>query len=564
MGTILGGKIAAQALIEHRVDVIFTLSGGHITPIYQFLEDSPIQLFDTRHEQAAVFMAEAYGRMTRKPGVAMVTAGPGFTNALSAVANANQANSPMLLIAGSVGVSCCEKWDLQDMRQAPVIEPMVKKAFVCHTPSRIGEFVDMAYRAASCGRPGPVYLELPVDMLNAQVEEAKAKQMNTQICSSHPVDLAKAAQLVDMLKQAKKPMVIAGSGAWYSDSSEQLTAFADKCGVPVFTSSMGRGVISDTHPYCFESAVGTRPGSILYAQADADLVIFLGVRLSLYFMFGEVIDNNAKIAQIDISPEELGRNRPVDLPVCSDARGFLTEVNRLVDEQGAGDDLKKQYADWVDLLRTNDAGSKTMMQPTWESADTPIHPLRLMNEINKFMDRDDDIVVGDGGDTQIWMSMTRTIKQGGHYLDSGLYGCLGVGLPFAQAAKFLNPDKRVLCVIGDGSVGFNFMEFETSIRKNNPFVVIVSNDLGWGMIRHSQTLRLGHNIENGTEIGYVPYHKLVEDLGGFGIEVDKPEDIAPAIEKAFASGKTACVNVMTDPSTISPGSIALASIGAYK
>ncbi len=564
MGTILGGQIAAQALINRGIEVIFTLSGGHITPIYQFLEDSPIQLFDTRHEQAAVFMAEAYGRMTRKPGVAMVTAGPGFTNALSAIANANQANSPLLLISGAVGVSCCEKWDLQDMQQAPVITPMVKKAFVCHTPSRIGEFIDMAYRAAGCGRPGPVYLELPVDVLNAQVEESKAKQFNTTLCSSHPVDIPKAAQIVEMMKAAKKPMVIAGSGAWYSDSSAELTAFADTCGIPIFTSSMGRGVISDTHPYCFESAVATRPGSVLFAQADADLVIFLGVRLSLYFMFGEIIDNNAKIIQIDVSPEELGRNRAVDLPVCSDARGLLTECNRLIDEQGAGDGLKTQYAGWVEQLRSMDTASKTMMQPTWESQDTPIHPLRLMNEIDKFMDRDDDIIVGDGGDTQIWMSMTRTVRQGGHYLDSGLYGCLGVGLPYAQSAKFLNPDKRVLCVIGDGSVGFNFMEFETSIRKGIPMVVVISNDLGWGMIRHSQHLRLGHNIKDGTEIGYVPYHKLVEALGGFGIQVEKPEDISSAIEKAFASGKTACVNVMTDPTTISPGSIALASIGAYK
>jgi acetolactate synthase-1/2/3 large subunit len=190
--------------------------------------------------------------------------------------------------------------------------------------------------------------------------------------------------------------------------------------------------------------------------------------------------------------------------------------------------------------------------------------MRLAREVNDFMNREDDIVVADGGDTQIWMGITRTARRAGCYLDAALYGCLGVGLPYANAAKLLRPDQRVLLVTGDGSVGFNFMEFETALRKKLPIVVVISNDLGWGMIRHSQEIRIGHAIETGTHIGRVDYHRLVEALGGRGVMVERPEDIRPALEEGFASGTATCINVMTDPTTVSPGSVALANLGGYK
>ncbi|MEJ2222807.1 MAG: thiamine pyrophosphate-dependent enzyme, partial [Desulfobacterales bacterium] len=206
---------------------------------------------------------------------------------------------------------------------------------------------------------------------------------------------------------------------------------------------------------------------------------------------------------------------------------------------------------------------KAPAKSDWQSENIPIHPLRLASEINQFMDREGDIVVADGGDTQVWMGITRTIRNSGRYLDAGLYGCLGVGIPYANAAKLRYPDQRVCLIIGDGSVGFNFMEFETALRKNLPIVMVISNDLGWGMIRHSQELRIGHAIENGTYIGKVDYHKLVEALGGKGLYVEDPADIKPALEEAFAAGIATCINVMTDPTTVSPGSVALANLGGY-
>ncbi len=563
MEKIIGGKLAADALIERGVKYIFSISGGHITPIYQFLENTGVKIFATRHEQAAVFMAEAMARMTRKPAVAMVTAGPGFTNALSGMASARLSNAPVILIAGCVGLETTEKLDLQDMTQLPVIQPMVKKALVCHNAERVPEFIDMAFRYAANGRPGPVYLELPCDMLNAAADMTKVRKYGSEV-TARMVDTAGAGRIVDMLSQAKKPILIAGSGAWYSDAGDELIAFVEKTGIPAFTLGGGRGVIPDTHPLCFESSLAIRPGASFVANVQSDLVLFLGSRLSLFYIFGDIFPKTAKFIQVDIEAEEIGRNRAVDLGVVSDIKAMLAELGRVVDDRKIGPKLTKQYAEWVETVRAADAAGKALAKPNWEKEGTPIHPLRLAREINDFMDREDDIVAADGGDTATWMGMTRTVRKAGHYLDYGLYGCLAVGLPYANAAKLLYPDKRVLVVIGDGSVGFNFMEFHTAIRNNLPIVAVVANDTLWGMIAHSQQLRLGHAIKDGTELGLVRYDKLVEALGGFGAFVEKPEDIRPAIEAAFKSGKTACINVMVDPSTISPGSVALANLGGYK
>lgn len=563
MASVSGGQLVAEALIEREVEYIFTLSGGHITPIYQYLEDTQITLFDTRHEQAALFMAEAWGKLSRQPGVAMVTAGPGFTNALTGVASAFFSNTPLVLIAGCVGLDHKEKLDLQDMPQAAVIKPMVKEAFVCQKAERVKEYVDLAFRTASAGRPGPVYLEFPVDVLNTAVESEGVKVLSTAI-DSKPVDLLGSEKMLKMISEAEKPVVIAGSGVWQAGAEAELVSFAEQTGMPVFTSLSGRGTISDTHPLCFEGALAIRPGGAFAAYLETDLIIVLGTRISLYYFFGDVFNPAAKMIQVDIKPEEMGRNRKIDLPVMSDLKAFLTVCNERIAENNLSGGLTRRFSGWIETIKRADAEGKAPHLPTWESDNTPIHPMRLAKEVDRFMDREDDIVVADGGDTTTWMGMTRTATVPGHYLDYGVFGSLAVGLPYANAAKLMYPDKRVLLITGDGSVGFNFMEFENAIRKGLPIVVVISNDLGWGMIRHSQEIRIGHAIEAGTLIGRVDYHKMVAAIGGEGFLVEKPEEIRPALEAAFASGKTCCINVMTDPTTVSPGSMALANVGAYK
>ncbi|MBG7606018.1 MAG: thiamine pyrophosphate-binding protein [Actinobacteria bacterium] len=557
-----GGQAAARALIEHGVDTIFTLSGGHLNPIYAHLEESEIRLFDTRHEQAAVWMADAYGRFTRKPGVAMVTAGPGFTNALTPIASAAMAGTPLVLIAGSVGINMAEKLDLQDMRQAPVIEPMVKKALVCQLPSRIPEFVDLAFREASSGRPGPVYLELPIDVLNAQPVGPVEVKVST--VDARPVDIAKVSDLHRLLAESERPMVIAGSGAWYSDAGASLARLVESAGLPIFTSANGRGVVSDLNPYCFGGSLAIRPGASAYAGMMTDLVVLLGSRLNLFSLFGGVFNPDAKIVQVDIRAEEIGRNRAVDLPIVSDIRALADELGRVIEAEGTAPDLESRFAPWIDDLKVEEVKGLAAAEPQWSCPDTPIHPMRLAREVDEFLDRDDDMLVTDGGDATTWTGMTRTIRRAGHYLDYGLFGSLGGGVPYANAAKFLYPDRRVVLLTGDGSLGFNFMEFERAITRGLPIVVVVSNDLGWGMIRHSQEVKLGRSIESVVELGAIRYDSIVEAMGGAGFLVENPDDIRSTLDAAFTSEKTSLVNVMTDPTAVSPGSIALANVGAYQ
>jgi len=563
METITGGKLAAQALIDRQIPYVFSLSGGHITPIYQHLEKSDVKIFDTRHEQSALFMAEAWGKMTRTCSVAMVTAGPGFTNALTGVASAQFSNTPLVLIAGCVGLDNKEKLDLQDMPQEAVIRPLVKKTFVCQKAERINEYVDLAFRTALSGRPGPVYLEFPIDVLNTPVDKEAVRYTRTEVVSN-PADHDKARALIDMILKAKNPVIIAGTGAWQSGAEEELMTFIEGTGMPLFTSLSGRGILSDNHPLCFEGAIALRPGAGFAAYIETDLVIVLGTRISLYYLFGDIFNPAAKTAQVDISPEEIGRNRTVDLPVVSDIKGFLKACNELVLQKAINKEFKNRFAPWIEKLTKAHKDGKAMSENDWTSDNIPIHPLRLAKEIDKFMNRESDIVVADGGDTTTWMGMTRTIKTPGRYLDYGIFGSLAVGIPYANAAKLLYPDSRVCLITGDGSVGFNFMEFETAIRKNLPIVVVISNDLGWGMIRHSQEIRMGHAIENGTYIGKVDYHKMVEAIGGKGFLIEDPGDIKPTLKEAFASKKVCCINVMTDPTTVSPASTMLANIGAYK
>ncbi|MBI9085514.1 MAG: thiamine pyrophosphate-binding protein [Desulfobacterales bacterium] len=562
MGEISGGQLTVDALLDKGVDKIFSVSGGHIFPLYDCAECSPIELFTTRHEQAAVFMAEAWGRMNRRPGTALVTAGPGFANAVTAIANAKLANSPLVLLSGVVGLHANEKLDLQDMRQLPVIEPLVKKALCCHRTERIPEYIDMAYRIAASGCPGPVYLEIPVDVWNGQAEETRVKRIHSWT-ETRSVDLEKADRLVEMIAAAERPIFIAGSGAYYSGAEAAFKTFIEAVGAPAFTSAQGRGLLSDTHPLCFASSTLIRPGAAFDALVETDLVVLLGNRISLYYASGEVFNPAAKIVQVDINQAEIGRNRSIDLGIVSDVRSLLAQVNRLMDTGNLAQSCRERFAPWVAHLKEKASFSKDLARFNWESDKTPIHHMRTCAEVDRFMDRPDDIVVADGGDTQVWLSMTRTVRRPGHYLESGLFGCLGVGLPYAQAAQLRYPGKRVCLVTGDGSIGFNFMEFETCLRKGLPVVVVICNDKQWGMIRHAQEVKLGRCIAEGTEIGMVDYHKAVEAFGGKGVLVEAPEEIAPALADAFASGKTACINVMTDPEPISPGSLALAAMGGH-
>ncbi|MBN1533369.1 MAG: thiamine pyrophosphate-binding protein [Spirochaetes bacterium] len=552
-----GWSLITDAFRAWEVEYIFSVPGESSTPVARAAEEAGIPVISARHEQAAAFMAEAYGRMTKKPGVILVTFGPGFTNTVSSMVNARLSNSPVILIAGAHAPKSHDKLGLQDMRQEPIIESVVKKSIICRKAERIPEYIDMAFRHAIHGRPGPVFLELPIDVLDAPVDFQSVPRLKTSV-KSRPVDAVEAKAMMEMIGESTKPMLVAGSGAYYSGAGTALREFVEKTGIPVFTIKFGRGIVPDTHPLCFEAANALRPGCAGLATFNSDCIVLLGNRIDMYSACGIFFRKEQKLIQVDIEPEEMGRNNSIDLAICSDIRVLVEECIRIVDKEKIGNSLTKQFSGWVSELRENEKNSKEMGRTDTHSDALPINPGRLAREIDDFLDREDDIVVADGGDTMSWVLTTRTCRAEWNEIMSGLYGCLGMGIPYGLAAKLVKPSSRVLCFMGDGSMGFNFMEVETSIRKNLPIVIVVCNNNLWGMTANSMKARFQHYIPGTVEIGFVPYHKAVEALGGKGMLVEKPEEIRPALEEAFASGKTTCINVVTDPNVIGPGSKAMA------
>lgn len=556
MSKVHGGEMVVRALQEERVAHVFSIGGGHIAHISDSLIDSDVGLFDTRHEQAAVMMADATARLTGQPGVAVVTAGPGFTNAVTGVANAQLAGVPLVVIAGVVPMNMVGRLDLQEMDQHSVIKPLVKWSRRVETPENIPAVIHEAMTKARSGAPGPVYVEIPADVLGSEVDEKWidwGKPVQPAPPAADPETIEKAAELI---KNSEQPIIVAGSGVWFSRAMPQLQAFVEETGVPCFTSSMGKGCLPDTHPLCYGPSLPIRPGAALAAISQSDCVILCGTRVSLFFAHGRIFKEDAKIIHINIDPDETTRNRPADVALIGDCGLALTQLKEAL----ATDISKDKFNKWRETLDGAHEQSLAGFKPQCDSNAVPIHPARLMKEVDDLLGPDDLLAV-DGGDTSVWMGMARTSYGPGRTLESGLFGCLGVGLPYALSAKLLNPDRRVFAVVGDGAVGFNFMEFHTAVRFNLPIIVIVNNDQAWGMVRHSQQLRFGNDRTPGTDLGYVPYHKLVEALGGHGEEVREPDQIRPALERAAQSGKVACVNVMVERDVISPGSIALAAIG---
>ena len=554
MGTITGGQLVVDALKREGVECIFSLSGGHINAIYQACLDTGIKIIDTRHEQAAAHMAEAWGRLTRKPGVCVVTAGPGFTDAITGVANAHMAKAPMIFIAGRSSVSETETLSLQEMEQIDIIRPLVKWARVVYETHRLDEFTAMAFRHAMTGQPGPVFLEIPANILNNEVEENEVVRPEGYRPHHQPgASKEGLMEAMDMLREAKNPVIIAGSGAYYAEAGQELKTFCELTKVPVFTKFMGRGLLPDNDPHCLGSLMPAGLGVL----PNCDTIFILGARLDFTTLFGKppVISEDAKLIQVDIEGSEIGRNRKVDLGLVGDIKEVLKGMIDL-----ATDD-PFSHGGWLESVGPLANDTKQLMLQGFLASEKeePINPIRLMQEINDFLS-DDAIVVADGGDTQVWTVFIRDVYEPGHLLSSGNFGCLGVGIPFALAAKLRYPEKQVLVTMGDGSAGLNMMEFNTAIRFGLPIVMVIFNDCSWGMIRHSQNMAYGPGRAVGCELGEVHYERVVEALGGYGERVNRADEIRPALERAFASKKPACLNVYTDRDIVSPVSQMLAEM----
>jgi acetolactate synthase-1/2/3 large subunit len=526
----LGGELVARTLAAQGVSTLYTLCGGHVMAIYDGCLNNAISIIDFRHEQAAAHAADAHARLTRNIGVAVVTAGPGVTDAVTGVANAYEARSPLILIGGAAPLKTKGMGALQEMPQIGMFQDITKAAFSITETERIPEQLNEAFRIALSGRPGPVFVEIPFDVLFNAVEPP-AIPSRVSVEPPQP-NLEDIARLFDLLRAAQKPIIIAGTQVYWDAAHDALRDVTEQTGIPVFTNGAGRGTLPMTHPNCFKSARSS-------ALREADLVLLIGTPLDFRLKYGQEGWNpQAKLVQLESDPAELNRNRQADLALTASARAVLEAIAEGL--PGI------RYDAWLQRIQEIEA-RKDNEQKQWESLnDSPVNHFRFGAELNRFVD-ENTIVIGDGGDIVTACARVLDIILPGQWLDPGPLGCLGVGVPFAIAAKHLYPEKKVLIISGDGSFGLNGFEFDTAVRFNLPIVSIVGNDAGWGNIRVIQKQMIGAERAVATSLAPTRYDRVVEALGGCGEYVERPEDILPALERAFASGRPACVNVALDP-----------------
>lgn len=546
MAQIYGGHLVAKYLQEvEKVEMVFGLSGGHIEQVLDGFTEYGIRAIDVRHEQAAAMMAHAWSIYTGKPGVCLVTAGPGFTNALTGIVNAHLDNAPLVVLCGRSPIRDDLRGALQEMNQVDMVKPVVKWCATCLDPGRIPEYLATAFRYALQGRPGPVFLELPPDILNAKVpgEIAPGLSGGTRRFTCYP-DTHTLKRAAELINGAKKPIFIGGSGVGFSRSDHDLRTFVEKTGIPFLLLNNGRGVLPDGHPLC---VMDTGFAGMTLGLSRADVIIAAGIRFNWTLQFGGIFPE-AKVVRIDVDPHEIDRNRTSDVGLVGDVAAVLEHMIPHVE--------KRDHTEWLTDLRNASRAFMDSELRQREQPSDPIHPIRLVARIQEAAG-EDTLYVVDGGDTTYFgLVGLRSQERAGVLTPTGnLFGCLGTGIPYGIAAKLARPDKKVVVLNGDGSFGFNAMEFDTAIRHNIPFVCVINNDCAWGMIKHGQEMTLGEGRLQCSELGRRHYEKMVEGLGGYGEFVTRDEEIVPAVKRAIASDRPSCVNVLTDPTVTSPATI---------
>ena len=547
--TISGGHLVAKALKAEGIDVIFTLCGGHIIDIYDGCVDEGIDVVDVRHEQVAAHAADGYARITGKPGCAVVTAGPGTTDAVTGVANAFRAESPMLLIGGQGALNQHKMGSLQDLPHVDMMTPITKFAATVPHTARAADMVSMAFRECYNGAPGPSFLEIPRDILDGSVpiEEATIPEAGRYRASTKSAgDPAAIESLADILTRAEKPVVLLGSQVQTSRASDAAIEFARTLNIPTFMNGGARGTLAPKDPHHFHL-------SRRYAFNNADVIVIVGTPFDFRMGYGKRLPKAATVVQVDMDYRTVGRNRDIDLGIVGDPGAVLSAVT-----QAASGRLKngaKDRKDWFTELRGEEDAAYEKRLPRQLSDANPIHPLRLAHEINEFL-TEDSIYIGDGGDVVTFSGGVVQPKSPGHWMDPGPLGTLGVGIPFVLAAKYARPEKEVVALLGDGALSLTGWDFETLVRFNLPFVGVVGNNSSMNQIRYGQEAKYGKDRGRvGNTLGDVPYDQFAKMLGGYGEEVRDPKDIAPAMQRARESGLPSLINVWIDPEAYAPGTM---------
>jgi len=546
MAFVHGGRLVAQALKRHGTTHLFTLCGGHIQAIYDGCIDEGIRVVDTRHEQTAGHAADGYARVTGRPGVCAVTAGPGVTDVVTAVANAHRAQIPLICIGGAGPKLLCDMGSLQDMDHVTLMRPITKWSVQVPETRRIAEYIDAAFRVAQSNVPGPVFLEMPLDLLMNVGDDADLPATRPLAepprAGGDPRMIAKAAAL---LRDAKRPCFLVGSQIRWSPLREKLAATVEKFGAPVFLNGMARGGLPDAHPLRFSR-------SRRFALSQADVVFVLGTPFDFRVDYGRspTWAEDVKIVQIDLDGSELGRNRRIDIPIHGDSGLVLDGLARELEG------TKLDFASWVESVRGDENKRRAKMQSEIDSNDSPPNPLRVCAELGKRL-KPNDIVIGDGGDFVATAAYVLKMEWPQLWMDPGPLGTLGVGPGYAMAAKLARPDANVVLVYGDGSFGLNGLEFEAMARQDIPVIALIGNDAGWTQIRRGQVEIYGESRAVATALDYTHYERVVEACGGVGFWVEKVEELGPALDAAFASKKPSCINVKIAKSDFRKGAISV-------
>ena len=536
--TVHAGQLIARRLRASGIDTVFTLSGGHLFSIYDGCRSEGIRLIDTRHEQTATFAAEGWSKVTRVPGVAALTAGPGVTNGMSAMAAAQQNSSPLLVLGGRAPALRWGMGSLQEIDHVPFVAPLARFAATAQSAEAAGRLVDEALRATVGAPSGVGFVDFPMDHVFSHVSSMSDDDGRPGALDDLPpspgADPDALDRACELLCAAQRPVIMAGTNVWWGRGEAALLRLAEQRQIPVLMNGMARGVVPADHPLAFSRARSK-------ALGEADVAVVIGVPMDFRLGFGKVFGSQTQLIVADrVVPE---REHP--RPVAAGLYGDLTATLSALAATGGA-----EHQGWVDQLRTAETAARDLEKAELADDRTPLHPMRVYAELAPMLDRD-AIVVIDGGDFGSYAGRVIDSYLPGCWLDSGPFGCLGSGPGYALAAKLARPDRQVVLLQGDGAFGFSGMEWDTLVRHNVPVVSVIGNNGIWALEKHPMEALYGYSVVAELRPG-TRYDEVVRALGGRGELVSTPAELRPALERAFASGLPSVVNVLTDPSVVYP------------
>ena len=528
-----GGRLVAKALKSRGVTHLFTLSGGHLFSIYDGCREEGIEIVDVRHEQSAAFAAEGVAKATRRVGVAALTAGPGVTNGVSAIAGAQANCSPLCVLGGRAPELRWGSGSLQEIDHLPFVAPLVKSAQTVKEPGQIAAMTAAALDLALIAPSGPTFLDYPLDVVFTEAEpEIPA---SPEDASAEPA--AGVEEAAALLAAAERPAIMAGTGLYWGHGEDELRGLAEALGIPVFLNGLGRGCLAADHDLAFSRARGAGLGG-------ADVALLVGVPIDFRLGFGGSFGDETKLIRLDAAPNALTANRLPEVDLVGDVRATLAAIR----EAGTGG-LGRTEA-WLRELRKVEAEKRGAEQEELNDPRSPLHPVRVYKELGEVLERN-AIVIGDGGDFVSYAGRFIDTFEPGCWMDPGPFGCLGAGPGQAIGAKLAHPERQVCLLLGDGAFGFAGMEFDTMARHGLGVVGVMGNNGIWALEHHPMKFLYGYSVA--AELRpETPYEKMVEALGCDGVLVRDPGQLRPALERAFESGRPTLVNVLTDPEVVYP------------